>query len=170
MRRVSRGVTQLPSLPQAQDSRAGEGHGLSTPGPAGLLGAVVPACQAMAPVIDELAPDLAGKLKVAKLNVDEDPEGQEAWGFGAFRLFSCIEMVNASANWSGRPHARRSQRRGFAGAPSARAEGEAKVPTGYPRRRSLRRAEEHGSPRVVPAADVNSIARGAGRVRGLIAR
>ncbi len=31
-------------------------------------------CQAMAPVMEELTADLAGTVKIAKLNVDENPE------------------------------------------------------------------------------------------------
>ena len=31
-------------------------------------------CKAIAPVLDELGAELAGKLKIAKVNVDENPE------------------------------------------------------------------------------------------------
>lgn len=31
-------------------------------------------CRAIAPILDELAKEMAGKLKIAKVNVDESPE------------------------------------------------------------------------------------------------
>ena len=40
-------------------------------------------CRAMAPVLDELAADTAGRLKVAKLNVDENPRMAAAFGVQA---------------------------------------------------------------------------------------
>ncbi len=37
-------------------------------------------CKAIAPVVDELAKDYAGKLKVVKLNVDDNPETAARYG------------------------------------------------------------------------------------------
>jgi thioredoxin 1 len=37
-------------------------------------------CRAIAPVLDELADDYAGKLKVVKMNVDENPETPARYG------------------------------------------------------------------------------------------
>jgi len=37
-------------------------------------------CKAIAPMIDELAKDYAGKLKVVKLNVDDNPETAARYG------------------------------------------------------------------------------------------
>jgi thioredoxin 1 len=37
-------------------------------------------CKAIAPVLDELADDYAGKLKVVKMNVDENPETPARYG------------------------------------------------------------------------------------------
>jgi len=37
-------------------------------------------CKAIAPIIDELAKDYAGKLKVVKLNVDDNPETAARYG------------------------------------------------------------------------------------------
>ena len=37
-------------------------------------------CQLMAPVLDELAADLAGRVRVAKLNVDENPVTPSRFG------------------------------------------------------------------------------------------
>lgn len=37
-------------------------------------------CRALAPVIDQLAGELAGRLRVAKLNVDENPVTAERFG------------------------------------------------------------------------------------------
>ena len=40
-------------------------------------------CRAIAPVIDELAGDYAGKLKVAKCNVDDNPKTPSRYGIRA---------------------------------------------------------------------------------------
>ena len=37
-------------------------------------------CRAVAPVLEELARDMAGKLKVVKLNVDENPAVAQHYG------------------------------------------------------------------------------------------
>ena len=37
-------------------------------------------CKAIAPIIDEVAKDYAGKLKVVKLNVDDNPETAARYG------------------------------------------------------------------------------------------
>lgn len=37
-------------------------------------------CRALAPVLEELADDYAGKATIAKLNVDENPEGSARYG------------------------------------------------------------------------------------------
>jgi thioredoxin 1 len=37
-------------------------------------------CKAIAPVLDELADEYAGKLKVVKMNVDENPETPARYG------------------------------------------------------------------------------------------
>ena len=37
-------------------------------------------CQMMAPIVEELSKELAGKVKVGKLNVDESPKTAEKYG------------------------------------------------------------------------------------------
>lgn len=37
-------------------------------------------CRAIAPIVDELAKEYAGKLKVAKVNVDHNPEAATRYG------------------------------------------------------------------------------------------
>ena len=37
-------------------------------------------CKAIAPIVDELAKDYAGKLKVVKVNVDDNPETPARYG------------------------------------------------------------------------------------------
>jgi len=38
------------------------------------------ACQMMAPVIEEMAKELEGKVKIGKMNVDENPQTAEKYG------------------------------------------------------------------------------------------
>lgn len=40
-------------------------------------------CRALTPIIDELAGDLAGRVKVAKVNVDESPEAATKYGISS---------------------------------------------------------------------------------------
>ena len=40
-------------------------------------------CRAIAPVIEELAKDYSGKLKVAKMNIDENPQTPSKYGIRA---------------------------------------------------------------------------------------
>lgn len=37
-------------------------------------------CKAMSPVVDELAGEMAGKVKVAKINIDESPNAPTQYG------------------------------------------------------------------------------------------
>ena len=45
-------------------------------------------CKIIAPILDEVARDYAGKLKVVKLNVDENPD-TASLAFEAFRRCCC---------------------------------------------------------------------------------
>ena len=48
-------------------------------------------CKMMAPVIDEVAEDYAGKLKVVKIDVDESPEATAAFGVTAMPTFVLVK-------------------------------------------------------------------------------
>ncbi len=54
-------------------------------------------CRAIAPVVEELSEDYSGKVKVAKLNVDESPKTPGQYGIRAIPtliLFKGGEMVD----------------------------------------------------------------------------
>jgi len=53
-------------------------------------------CQMMGPVIDALSEELEGKMKVGKLNVDENPNTAQKYGImsiPAFKIFKGGEVV-----------------------------------------------------------------------------
>ncbi len=55
-----------------------------------------PPCRMVAPAIDELAEELAGTVKVAKLNIDENPDTADRLGIQsipAFRLFRNGQVI-----------------------------------------------------------------------------
>lgn len=37
-------------------------------------------CKMIAPILDDIAPDYAGKIKIAKLNIDENPQTPPKYG------------------------------------------------------------------------------------------
>ena len=46
-------------------------------------------CHMLAPTIDQLSSEMAGRVKVAKLNIDENPASPTASGFAAFPRCWC---------------------------------------------------------------------------------
>jgi thioredoxin 1 len=53
-------------------------------------------CQMMGPVVDALGDDMEGKVKVGKLNVDENPNSAQAYGImsiPAFKVFRGGEVA-----------------------------------------------------------------------------
>ena len=44
-------------------------------------------CKAMSPLVDELASELTGKVKVAKLNIDENPNAPTQYGVRGIPTF-----------------------------------------------------------------------------------
>ena len=54
-------------------------------------------CQMMGPVIDKLATEYEGKIKIGKLNVDENPEISSQYdiqGIPAFKIFQGGKVVS----------------------------------------------------------------------------
>jgi thioredoxin 1 len=58
-------------------------------------------CRAIAPVIDELSGDYAGKLKVAKCNVDDNPKTPSRYGIRAIPTLIIFKDGNVSEQITG---------------------------------------------------------------------
>jgi thioredoxin 1 len=62
-------------------------------------------CRAIAPVLEELAGTTSGKLKIVKLNVDENPKTAERYGIMSIPtllLFKHGEMASRQIGFPGR--------------------------------------------------------------------
>lgn len=63
-------------------------------------------CRAMGPVIDELADEYAGQVKIAKMNVDENPSSPSKYGIRAiptlilFKGGEVVEQVTGAVSKS----------------------------------------------------------------------
>jgi len=58
-------------------------------------------CRAIAPLVDELSGDYAGKLKVAKCNVDENPKTPSRYGIRAIPTLIIFKGGNMSEQITG---------------------------------------------------------------------
>jgi len=62
-------------------------------------------CQMISPVISEIATELAGKIKVGKLNVDENPEKSSEFGISSIPtllIFKDGKVVKKIVGFSGK--------------------------------------------------------------------
>lgn len=63
-------------------------------------------CQMIAPVIEEIAKEFAEKIKVGKLNVDENPEKSSEFGISSIPtllIFKDGKVVKKIVGFSGKP-------------------------------------------------------------------
>ena len=54
-------------------------------------------CKAIAPALEEIASEFAGRLTVAKVNIDENPRRRTIMRCAAFPRSSCSRMATRSA-------------------------------------------------------------------------
>lgn len=62
-------------------------------------------CRQIGPVLDDLAPEYAGKVKVAKINVDEEPSLAQAFqvrGIPTLYAMQDGEVIDQMVGWGGR--------------------------------------------------------------------
>lgn len=62
-------------------------------------------CRTIGPVLDELAPEYAGQIKVGKINVDEEPELAQSFkvrGIPALYALKDGEVVDQIVGWGGK--------------------------------------------------------------------
>jgi thioredoxin 2 len=58
-------------------------------------------CRAMAPVLDQLAAETAGRLKVCKLNVDENPQAAARFAVQAIPTLVLLDRGQKREEWRG---------------------------------------------------------------------
>lgn len=58
-------------------------------------------CQMMSPVVAELADEYEGKVKVCKVNVDEEPELASVFNVSSIPMFAVIKNGKLTANTVG---------------------------------------------------------------------
>lgn len=54
-------------------------------------------CKMIAPILDEIAGDYAGKLKIAKLNIDDNPETPPKYGIRGIPTLMLFKAGNVEA-------------------------------------------------------------------------
>jgi len=62
-------------------------------------------CRQIGPVLDELAPEYVGRVKVAKVNVDEEPELAQAFrirGIPTLYAMKGGEVIDQMVGWGGK--------------------------------------------------------------------
>lgn len=58
-------------------------------------------CQAMLPIIDEIAKEFGGKAKIGKLNVDDNPETAQKFGVMSIPTFKILKDGEEVASITG---------------------------------------------------------------------
>ncbi len=58
-------------------------------------------CQAMLPVVEELAKEFEGKIKVGKINIDDEPELAQKFGVMSIPTFKILKDGEAVASITG---------------------------------------------------------------------
>lgn len=60
-----------------------------------------PPCRAVGPVLDSLAQEYAGKIKVVKVNVDENPQLAQQYGVTSIPAFRVFDNGHAAGSFVG---------------------------------------------------------------------
>jgi thioredoxin 1 len=55
-------------------------------------------CKMIGPILEEIAPDYDGKLTIAKINVDENPQTPEKYGVRGIPTLTIFKNGNVEAN------------------------------------------------------------------------
>ncbi len=57
-------------------------------------------CKMIAPALDEIATEMAGQVKIAKVNIDENPELAAQFGVRSIPTLLMFKTVNSPQIWS----------------------------------------------------------------------